>query len=520
MLYVSIFVELLRARPALAVWIAALLQAVLWTLVPSLFYQAPPGDVPTVLAIGHEFRLGTHLGPPLAFWLAEVVYSLTGLFGIYALSQACVVATYWAVFALGRSIVGAQHAALAVLLMVGISILTVPTPDFGPGILAMPLWALILLHFWRAVGEGRRGYWVPLAIEVGLLLLTNYAGFLLLGLLVAFMLVNARARAALISTDPWIAAALALIIMLPHLLWLLDSSDGVLPLLKSVRVPELGADKLIVWLRQIAFIVAAHLGLLVLVGLVAGWPWSRREPAPVIMRRPVDPFARQFIYFFTFAPALAATLTAALFGWTAPLGGYAALVVLSGLAVIVAAGDGIELTHQRAAIWGWFGLLVVPPVLTVAALLALPFIGVELSVAQPAEPIARFFAENYQRRIGQPPKIVAGEPRTAAFVALGPNRPGLFLQSAPERSPWLTLDDVKANGAIVVWPTTDTAGTVPPYIRERFPDLVPEVPRAFDRRVQGQLPLFRIGWAVIRPQAPSAAAAPTAPAPPAGARPP
>ena len=65
------------------------------------------------------------------------------------------VVTYWAVFALGRAIVGAQHAALAVLLMVGIAAFSVPTPDFGPAILAMPLWALMLLHFWRAVGEGR-----------------------------------------------------------------------------------------------------------------------------------------------------------------------------------------------------------------------------------------------------------------------------------------------------------------------------------------------------------------------------
>src|SRR5262249_4718816 len=68
---------------------------------------------------------------------------------------------------------------------------------------------------------------------------------------------------------------------------------------------------------------------------------------------------------------------------------------------------------------------------------------------------------------------------------------------------------IKSKGAIVVWPTSDTAGTPPAEIKERFPDLVPEVPRAFERSVQGQLPLMRIGWAVIRPQgqaAPSAAA--------------
>jgi hypothetical protein len=36
---------------------------------------------------------------------------------------------------------------------------------------------------------------------------------------------------------------------------------------------------------------------------------------------------------------------------------------------------------------------------------------------------------------------------------------------------------------------------------EQFSGLVPEVPRVFERRVQGRLPLLRIGWAVIRPRA-------------------
>ena len=62
----------------------------------------------------------------------------------------------------------------------------------------------------------------------------------------------------------------------------------------------------------------------------------------------------------------------------------------------------------------------------------------------------------------------------------------------------MTPDTIKNKGAIVVWPTTDTAGTPPPAIKERFPDLVPEVPRVFAQRaVQGRLPLIRIGWAVL-----------------------
>ena len=60
--YVSLLVEFLRGRPAVVFWTVALTQAALWTLIPAIFYSAPPGDVPLLLAIGHEFVLGSYLG--------------------------------------------------------------------------------------------------------------------------------------------------------------------------------------------------------------------------------------------------------------------------------------------------------------------------------------------------------------------------------------------------------------------------------------------------------------------------
>src|SRR5262245_19646000 len=119
MLYVSLAIEVLRTRPRLAFWAAVLAQAALWLVVPTIFFAAPPGDLPQVLAIGREFQLGSERGPPLAFWLGEIAFRLTGqsAFGPYLLSQICIVVTYWAVFALGREIVGERHAVLAVLLM-------------------------------------------------------------------------------------------------------------------------------------------------------------------------------------------------------------------------------------------------------------------------------------------------------------------------------------------------------------------------------------------------------------------
>lgn len=361
MLYVSILAELIRSRPALAVWAAALLQALLWALVPTLVYWGPPGDVPFVLAAGHEFQFGGFLNPPLAYWLADIAFRITGgsLFGVYALSQACVVATYWAVFALGRSIVGEQHAALAVLLTAAISVFSVPTPDFGPMVLTMPLWAFTLLHYWRAIGEGRREYWIALAVDAGLLLLTSYLGILLLAILAGFTVANQRVRLVLASYEPWAAALAASLCLVPHLWWLRHSGLTLPSVLAGADGPVSIAGHILGGFRLFAGILIAHVGLLALVAIVSGWPRTRHDPGPVIVRPPVKPFARQFVYVFALAPAAAATALTFIIGSPGPLTGIAPLVVLSGLAAIILAGDAIELAHQRRLIFGWFAVLLI-----------------------------------------------------------------------------------------------------------------------------------------------------------------
>src|SRR5258708_11620376 len=218
MLSMSLYVELLRTRPRLLFWTMAVLQAVLWTLVPALFYAAPPGQLPLVLAIGHEFQFGTEFGPPLAFWLAEIAYGLAGITGVYFLSQRCIVLALWAVFALGRAMVGAPQAAMAVMLMAGIAVFSVPTPEFGPAILATPLWVLILLHYWMGATRGAWITWVALGVEAGLLLLTSYAGLILLGLLAVYTAATTFGRAPVEPVGPWGARVAITAVLFPYLI--------------------------------------------------------------------------------------------------------------------------------------------------------------------------------------------------------------------------------------------------------------------------------------------------------------
>lgn len=499
--YVSLLIEFLRGRPAVVFWTIALTQAVLWTLVPALFYSAPPGDVPLLLAIGHEFRLGSYLGPPLAFWLGEAAFSIAGTFGLYALAQACIVVTYWAVFTLGRRIVGTRHAVLGVLLMVGIAALTVPTPNFGPAVLAAPLWALALLHYWRAVGDGERGYWFLLALDLGLLLLASYAGLILIGLLVLFTLAHPRGHRALLNPEPWIGLVLFLIVVFPHAAWLAHMWRLVLGGFND-SVAATGSLSPWVWLG--VTLLLTHLGLVLLVVVASGWPRKRREEAPEITRNPVDGFAKLYIYVFALLPALVAIAIVFASGKLGPLDRVTPLVVLSGLAVVVLAGNRVQLYRERLVSSAWLGLLVAPPALVVLGMALLPWLTkTELAIAQPANAQGQFYGDVYERRTGKPLPYITGDAKLAPLIAMtAPSRPHVYFAWAPERSPWATAADLRAHGGLLVWPATDNAGTPPATIKAQFPDMVQEVPRSFAHAVQGFLPLMRLGWAVIRPPAP------------------
>jgi hypothetical protein len=498
--YVSLIVEFLRGRPAVVFWTAALTQAALWTLLPALFYGAPPGGVPLLLAIGHEFVLGSYLGPPLAFWLGEIAFRIAGAFGLYALAQACIVVTYWAVFTLGRSIVGTRHAVLAVLLMVGVSAFTVPSPDFGPAILAAPLWALALLHYWRAVGEGERGYWYLLAFDLGLLLLASYVGLLLLALLLLFTLLSARGRETLALPEPYFALLPFIIVVFPHLAWLKDARDLVVSSLFSA---DAAGGVLSPGIRLCGALLVTHLGLGLMVAFASGWPRRRHETAPLIDRNPVAPFARLFVYFFALMPAATALVIVFASGRLGPLDRVAPLVVLSGLAVVVAAGDRVALYREAMVSSTWLGLLLVPPLVIVLGIGLLPWTyAVDLKVSQPASAEGHFFADNFQRRTGLPLAYVTGDAELAPLIALAaPSRPHVYFDWAPQRSPWASPDDIRRDGGLLVWPADDNTGTPPAALKAQFPAMVPEVPRSFARSMQGLLPLVRLGWAVIRPQA-------------------
>jgi hypothetical protein len=491
MRFTSLVVELIRARPRLVVWLVVLFQAGLWLFLPLLLYRSPPGDLATVLAFGREYQVGTDLGPPLAFWLADIAFRAAGnhMFGVYLLAQLCTIATFLTFYQLARAIVGGQQAVLAVLLTLTVVVFSSPGVEFGPLVLARPLWALLLLHSWRLIGQNRHNAWFAWSIDAGLLLLV-----------VGFALATPRGRRTLMSLDPLYSLLVIVVLALPYLIWLLRSDILVMPPLPAIN--DLSARALH-WGSLLGGLVLAMSGIVVLVILNSGWFARNAEETPIIYRPPVDQLSRQFVYFFAIAPALLGSLIAGVFNLDRVVGGAGVALLMSGLAVVVATGDLIHLRRQRLLRSVWAAALAAPALLAVAATLFLPWTGTsDVPTSLPATAIAHFFGDSFERRTNQRLRAVTGDPQLAALVAMDKGRPHLLLDAAPERTPWLNVTKFNETGGVVVWRASDTSGTPPADIAQRFPALVPEVPRAFEWMVNGRQPLLRIGWGIVRPKGP------------------
>src|ERR1700737_130366 len=337
MRFTSLIIELIRARPRLVVWLVVLFQAALWLTLPLLLYQSPPGDLATVLAFGREYRVGTDLGPPLAFWLADIAFRAAGnhMFGVYLLAQLCSVATFGALYQLARAVVGGQQAVLAVLLTMTVTAFSSPGVEFGPLVLARPLWALLLLHSWQLIGQGRRNAWFAWSIEAGLLLLTTSAAIGLLLLITVFALATVQGRRTLMSFDPLFALLVIVVLVLPYLIWLIRADTLALP--PRPDIADLGGRALH-WAALLGGLLLAISGIVLVVVVNSGWLGRNPEDAPIIYRPKVDPLARDFVYFFAIGPALAGSLISGLFDLDRVAGGTGIALLMSGLAGVVAAG--------------------------------------------------------------------------------------------------------------------------------------------------------------------------------------
>jgi 4-amino-4-deoxy-L-arabinose transferase-like glycosyltransferase len=209
-----------RPQATFAVFLA--LHFLVWTALPALLYPNLPLDLIEALTYGREWQLGYDKLPPLPWWLVEIAYRVTGHdFAYYLLAQISVVAAFALVFIMARPLVGTLGALITVLFLDGLHYFNFTAVKFNHDVIQLPFWALAGLTFHRALRGNRTLDWVLLGLAVGISLWAKYFVVVLAVPMLLFVVLDRKARQSLTSPGPYIAMAVAMIVIAPHLIWLL-----------------------------------------------------------------------------------------------------------------------------------------------------------------------------------------------------------------------------------------------------------------------------------------------------------
>ncbi len=472
------------------------LHAVVWTALPAVFFLNLPLDLIEALVYGREWQLGYDKLPPLPWWMAEAAYRLFGpdLF-YYALSQVAVLAAFALVWVMSRQLVGAVGALVAVLFIDGLHYFTFTAPKFNHDVIQLPFWALTGFAYWAALRHGRTLHWLLLGLGVGMGLWAKYFFVVQVAPLVLFALLDRDARKVLLTPGPWIAAAIAFIVMTPHLLWLVQ--NDFLPFAYADARALHFRGPLDYLIKPPKFLLS-QLGFLIPSLLIVA-PYLRRDVrAPDGAAPSADAFDRRIVTLLAFGPALTVVLLSLVSGRdTVPLWGYPLWLFL-GLWVVLKARALERVTLWRiVCVWGVVFLG------TAAAFVAeyrfSPLYRPHyIAVLFPGDSLGAEMSRRYRAMTGQPLTYVIGSMWVGGNIGhYAPEQPRVLIDAKPSRAPWIDLGDLRARGAAVVWADSDPT-VLPPSYRAVAEDAEIQPPFTLPMRIGSGVQTF--GWAVLRPR--------------------
>lgn len=449
---------------------------------PLLTNTALPLDSIEAVMWGSEWEWGYDKHPPLSAWAAEAFAVVFGDWGVYLLSQLCVVFAGLGVYRLGRFLkLTESQAVCAVLVLECIHFYTYSSVEFNVNVIQLPLWAWGWYFGLVGLEKRRLRYWVGLGLCVGLGALAKYiAVFMLIPLFAAWCLRGDWLRV-LRTPGLWLAGVLSMLVFLPHLLWM-AANDWVTITYGLDRTGSEGAT----WWQHLwfpleyllsNFAVLLPLAVMAAIAVKLG---GRGEAPRGSLGLAFGAYA--FMVLLSFAMGMQPVSM-----WAVPLP----------LAVGIWLVPRFQLDARPK---------VVLPVVGLMGLLAV----IAYTVVYGFGPLIR----SKPHRVNYPGQVIANEAHAAwasqseaqlSYVIAdewlggivnhyGESRASVMIRGVLERSAYLNDDDIKRDGALVFWLKTRDAASdraksldsVFPDLRERFPqlyeveDLVIPWPRGMD----------------------------------------
>ena len=485
----------IERRPQAAFGAFLVLHFLVWTALPALVYPNLPLDLIEALTYGREWQLGYDKLPPLPWWMIELVYRTVGVdVAFYALAQLAVLAAFALVWATARPLVGAVGALVAVLILDGMHYFNYPAAKFNHDVIQLPLWALAGYAFHAGLKQGRTIDWVWLGLAVGVSLWAKYFVVVLAVPLALFLLIDRDARKALATPGPWIAFALAALIMLPHLVWLVRNDFLPFAYASARAAPTRGLIDHVI--HPVIFAGSQVLFLLPALLIAAALIWPRPK---VTAAAAADDFDRRIIGWLAFGPVATTIALSALSGrGTVAMWGYPLWLFL-GLWIALTARTAIEPARLARVTASWVAVFVLFALAFIANYAVLPAIDHRYrAVLYPGDRLADEIARRFRAATGRPLVYVIGTMWDGGNVAhYAREQPRVLIDGDPRRAPWIDLGDLRSKGAAVVWTGGDPT-VMPVGLRRIAGDAQVQAPFTLPfRRGDGTL---TVGWAILRPQ--------------------
>jgi hypothetical protein len=508
-------------RPGSAFTIFLIIHSVVWTVLPALLYANLPLDLIEALVYGREWQLGYDKLPPLPWWLVEAAHRVFGVdIAYYAIAQAAVVIAFALVFALARPLVGAAGALVAVLIVDGLHYFQYTAVKFNHDVIQLPFWALAGYAFYAALRRGGLGPWALLGFAVGGALWAKYFVVVLAVPYALFMLLDRQARRAWATPGPWVAIVVALVVASPHIAWLLQSDFLPFAYASHRAAPVRGwFDHLLhpaVFLgSQIFFLLPSFL-----IAAPLFWPFWRRKPRdPAEPSMPAsapydasayplsqqgrkfffDPFDRRIATLLAFGPAATMIALAAVSGRGAvAMWGYPLWLFL-GLWLVMAAGRSLDTARLARIVGAWAAVFTIFAAAFVANYLVLPNVDHRYrAVLFPGDSLGETLTARFHEATGEPLRYVIGSMWDGGNLAhYSPDQPQVLVDGLPRRAPWIDLDDLRDDGAILVWTQSDP-GKLPPAFAAIAPGA--EIGAPFDLPMRRDDGTVHVGWAILKPR--------------------
>ncbi len=200
--------------------------ALLWSLygILSKSSQDLSPDMVEEIVWSQHLDFGFLKHPPLSPLLVKLWFSVVPLTDatFYVLAALVAAAALWIAWLLAGDYLEGEKRVLALALLTFIPFFNFHALKYNVNTLLMPLWAATTLAFLRAYRTRGLGYSVLAGLGAAAALLCKYwSVFLVAGLAMAALL-DTRRGAYFRSAAPWVTLAVGLIVLAPHVVWLVQ----------------------------------------------------------------------------------------------------------------------------------------------------------------------------------------------------------------------------------------------------------------------------------------------------------